>query len=392
MSTPVEPEFLPFTRPSISEEAIAEVVDCLRSGWITTGPRTARFEQMLQAYTGAPHAQACISATAGLMMALMALDLEEGDEVITTTLTFVATLNTIVQAGGSPVLVDIDPGTYNLDLAAVEAAITPRTRAIVPVHYAGLPVDLDALYAIAARHNLRVIEDAAHAIGAEYKGRKIGSFGDTQVFSFHPNKNMTTGEGGCITTRDTAMVDRVNKLRFHGIDREAFNRFAKSGSQHYDIALAGYKFNFMDIQAALGIHQLPALDGFNARRAALVDTYYEAIGAWEQLQLPQVRALPYAHKHTWHLFTPTVNTGAAGCNRDELMSCLKAEGIGSGLHWDAPHLSTYYRERWGYRPGQFPVAERVAGSILSLPLFPDMTEAQQQRVIRALGKAVGRTA
>lgn len=390
MSTPVEQEFLPFTRPSISEEAIAEVVDCLRSGWITTGPRTARFEQMLKDYTGAPHAQTCISATAGLMMTLMALDLQEGDEVITTTLTFVATLNTIVQAGGTPVLVDIDPNTYNLDLDAVAAAITPRTRAIVPVHYAGLPVDLDALYDLAKKHDLRVIEDAAHAIGAEYKGRKIGSFGDTQVFSFHPNKNMTTGEGGCITTRDAAMVDRVNKLRFHGIDREAFNRFSKSGSQHYDIALAGYKFNFMDIQAALGLHQLPALDGFNARRAQIVDNYYQAMGDWEQLQLPRVRNLPYAHKHTWHLFTPTINAAVAGFDRDTLMSRLKDEGIGSGLHWDAPHLSTYYREHWGFRQGQFPIAEAVTGSILSLPLFPDMTESQQQRTIDALQKIFGR--
>lgn len=381
---PTEQEFLPFTRPSISEAAIAEVTDCLRSGWITTGPRTARFEQMLKEYIGATSAQTCISATAGLMMALMALDLEKGDEVITTTLTFVATLNTIVQAGGRPVLVDIDPKTYNLDLDAVAAAITPRTRAIVPVHYAGLPVDLDALYALAQKHGLRVIEDAAHAIGAEYKGRKIGSFGDTQVFSFHPNKNMTTGEGGCITTADAAMIDRINKLRFHGIDREAFNRFSKSGSQHYDIALAGYKFNFMDIQAALGIHQLPELDAFNARRAQIVDKYYAALGNCEQLQLPQVRDLPYPHKHTWHLFTPTVNAATAKLDRDALMSRLKAEGIGTGLHWDAPHLSTYYRERWGYRQGQFPIAERVASSILSLPLFPDMTDSQQQRVIDTL--------
>lgn len=383
-------EFLPFTRPSISEEAIAEVADCLRSGWITTGPRTARFEQDLKDYIGAPSVQTCISATAGLMMALMALDLKEGDEVITTSLTFVATLNTIVQAGGTPVLVDVDPKGYNLDLDAVEAAITPRTRAIVPVHYAGLPVDMDRLYAIAEKHGLRVIEDAAHAIGAEYKGRKIGSFGDTQVFSFHPNKNMTTGEGGCISTRDEALANRIAKLRFHGIDRDAFNRFSKTGSQHYDIALAGYKFNFMDIQAAIGLHQLRALDGFNARRAEIVDRYYAELGDWEQLHLPQVRDLPYAHKHTWHLFTPTVNTNSAGIDRDTLMARLKDEGIGTGLHWDAPHLSTYYRQRWGYRSGQFPVTERVTGSILSLPLFPDMTQAQHTRVIDALKKVFGR--
>lgn len=390
MSASDSQDFLPFARPSISEEAIAEVADCLRSGWISTGPRVARFEKELANYIGVSDVQTCISATAGLMMALAALDLKAGDEIITTSLTFVATLNTIVQAGGTPRLVDIDPKTYNLDLDAVEAAIGPRTRGIVPVHYAGLPVDLDRLYAIAEKHSLRVIEDAAHAIGAEYKGRKIGSFGDTQVFSFHPNKNMTTGEGGCIVTRDTAMKDRIVKLRFHGIDREVFNRFSKNGSQHYDIALAGYKFNLTDIQAALGIHQLAALETFNARRTEIVSRYYEELAGWEQITLPDVRNLPYSHKHAWHLFTPTVNTAKCHLNRDELMERLKLAGIGTGLHWDAPHLSTYYRERWGYRHGQFPITEYVTKSILSLPLFPDMTESQQTRVLEAMKDVLGR--
>ena len=213
------------------------------------------------------------SATAGLQLALMAIGLKEGDEVITTPLTFVATLNTIVLAGGKPVLVDIDPGTLNMDTARIEAAITPRTRAIMPVHYAGLPCDMDAIYAIAKKHGLRVVEDCAHAIGAEYKGKRLGSFGDIAVMSFHPNKNMTTGEGGAVITDDAEVVAKVERLRFHGIDRNAFNRFTKAGSQEYDVVLPGYKYNMMDMQAALGLHQLPELSGFIDKRKAQAERY-----------------------------------------------------------------------------------------------------------------------
>ena len=227
-------EFLPFSRPTISQAAIDEVAACLASGWITTGPRVKRFEDDLKTYLGAPHVLALSSATAGLHLALVALDLKPGDEVITTPLTFAATLNTIVLAGGKPVLVDDEPGTFNMDVTRLAAAITTHTRAIVPVHFAGLPVDLDPLYALAEQHGLHVIEDAAHAIGTEYKGRRIGSFGDTQVFSFHPNKNMTTGEGGCVSTRDEHMAEQIALLRFHGMDREAWNRFGKTGNQHYE--------------------------------------------------------------------------------------------------------------------------------------------------------------
>ena len=216
MSNDTNEAFLPFSRPSISQAAIDEVVACLKSGWITTGPRVKQFEEDLKAYVGAPYVLALTSATAGLHLALVALDLKPGDEVITTPMTFAATLNTIVLAGGKPVLVDVEPRTYNMDVAKIETAVTKRTRAIMPVHFAGLPVDLDPLYAIAKKHNLRVIEDAAHAIGTEYKGKRIGSFGDIQVFSFHPNKNMTTGEGGCVVTRDEKLASDVALLRFHG--------------------------------------------------------------------------------------------------------------------------------------------------------------------------------
>src|SRR5512135_3553225 len=279
-------EFLPFSRPSISREAIDEVVACLESGWITTGPRVKKFEEELRRYFNAPHALALSSATAGLHLALAALELKPGDEVITTPMTFAATLNTIVLTGGTPVLVDVEPGTYNMDVARIEKAVTSRTRAIMPVHFAGLPVDLDPLYEIANRHNLRVIEDAAHAIGTEYKGKRVGAFGDIQVFSFHPNKNMTTGEGGSVVTRDDRIAEAVALLRFHGMDREAWNRFGKKGSQHYEIIAPGYKYNMMDIQAALGLHQLKQLDGFIRRRTELALRYQKLLNDRPQWSLP----------------------------------------------------------------------------------------------------------
>jgi dTDP-4-amino-4,6-dideoxygalactose transaminase len=380
-------EFLPFARPSISRAAIDEVVACLASGWITTGPRVQKFEQALRQYLGAPHALALSSATAGLHLTLLALDLKAGDEIITTPMTFAATLNTIVLAGGTPVLVDVEPHTYNMDVTRLEGRINARTRAVMPVHFAGLPVDLDPLYALTEKHGLRVIEDGAHAIGAEYKGRRIGSFGDTQVFSFHPNKNITTGEGGAITTRDEKYAARLRLLRFHGMDREAWNRFGKIGSQHYEIVEPGYKYNMMDLQAALGLHQLPELDGFIRRRTALAERYQRLLADWPQWRLP--RAPGYAHRHAWHLYTPLINPDAAGCDRDAFMQAMKERNIGTGLHYRAVHLYPYYRERFGFKPGDFPVAESIGDRIVSLPLFPTMTETEQDRVVAAMRDIFG---
>ncbi|MHB8746864.1 MAG: DegT/DnrJ/EryC1/StrS family aminotransferase [Gammaproteobacteria bacterium] len=375
-------EFLPFSRPSINQAAIDEVVACLASGWITTGPRVKRFEDDLKTYLGAPQVLALSSATAGLHLALAALKLQPGDEVITTPLTFAATLNTIVLAGGKPVLVDVEAGTFNIDVTQIAAAITPQTRAIVPVHFAGLPVDLDPLYALAAQHDLHVIEDAAHAIGTEYKGRRIGSFGDTQVFSFHPNKNMTTGEGGCVSTRHAHMAEQVALLRFHGMDREAWNRFGKAGNQHYEIIMPGYKYNMMDMQAALGIHQLPALDGFIQRRTVLAQRYQQQFADWPQLQLPA--APTYAHRHAWHLYAPLIRAEAAGMDRDAFMAAMKERNIGTGLHYRAVHLYPYYREHYGFQRGDFPIAERIGDSIVSLPLFPSLSDSDQDRTIAAM--------
>ncbi len=371
--------FLPFSKPSISRAAIDEVVACLESGWITTGPRVAQFTENLQAYLSAPHVLPLTSATAGLHLALLALDLQPGDEVITTPLTFAATLNTIVVAGGKPVLVDIDPHTLNMDLNQVADAITEKTRVIVPVHFAGLPVDMDVLYQLAKTHELRVIEDAAHAIGAVYKDKRIGSFGDTQVFSFHPNKNMTTGEGGCVTTTNAELAKSVALLRFHGIDRESWNRYGKSGNQDYEIVLPGLKYNMMDLQAALGLHQLQELDSFIARRTELAERYQEALADWPQWELPGAPA--FLHRHAWHLYTPRINEEAAHMNRDEFIQKMKEKNIGTGLHYRAAHLYPYYREQFGYHPGDFPYAESAGERIVSLPLFPAMTDAEHDRVL-----------
>jgi dTDP-4-amino-4,6-dideoxygalactose transaminase len=318
----------------------------------------------------------------GLWMALKALDLQPGDEVITSPMTFVATLNTIVLAGGKPVLVDVEPGTYNIDAKKIAAVITKRTRAIMPVHFAGCPCDLDAIYALAKKHKLRVIEDCAHAIGAVYKGRRLGSFGDIQVFSFHPNKNMTTGEGGCVVTRDDKIAARLEILRFNGIDRAGWSRHSHTaGLGHYDVVEPGLKSNFMDLQAALGLHQLPALEGFNKKRRALAGNYFKKLRGVRGLTLPTPPA--YAHTHAWHLFAPVVERGAK-VDRDTLMVELKKRQIGTGLHYTACHLHSYYQKTFGWKRGDFPEAERISDGILSLPLFPLLTPRNQDRVIRAV--------
>lgn len=372
-------EFLPFTRPSISQAAIDDVVSCLKSGWLTTGPKVNEFTEALKEYFDAPFVLPLASATAGLHLSLLALDLEPGDEVITTPLTFAATLNTIVLAGGKPVLVDIDPATLNMDINQLESAITDRTRVIMPVHFAGLPVDLNPLYELANKYELRVIEDAAHAMGTKYQDRLIGNVGDTQVFSFHPNKNMTTGEGGCIVTRDQQLAEQIARLRFHGMDRQAWNRYGKGGTQDYEIVLPGYKYNMMDLQAAIGIHQLKELDGFIARRNELAGRYQEALSDWPQWMLPTPPA--YHHLHSWHLYTPCINEDSAGMNRDEFMLAMKEKNIGTGLHYRAVHLYPFYRKEFGFQLGDFPNAEDVCERIVSLPLFPGMTDAEHDRVL-----------
>ncbi|MEI7668646.1 MAG: DegT/DnrJ/EryC1/StrS family aminotransferase [Pseudomonadota bacterium] len=372
--------FLPFAKPLLSDETYQDVEAVLRSGWLTTGPKVAQFEKDLSEYFSGRNARCVSSATAGLQLALIAIGLKQGDEVITTPLTFVATLNTIVQAGAKPILVDINPETRNMDIRLVEKAITKNTKAIVPVHFAGLPVDLDAIYEIAKKHNLRVIEDCAHAIGSEYKNKKIGSFGDIQVMSFHPNKNMTTGEGGAIVTDDKDVLQKIERLRFHGIDREAFNRFSKTGSQHYDVVIPGFKYNMMDIQAVIGLRQLPMLDGFIEKRTRLIEKYRERLAGISKISLP--KDPDYTHKNAWHLFTILVE------QRDEFIDKMKQKNIGIGMHYVAAHLFTFYRENFGYKQGDFPHAEKVGSQICSLPLFPSMSDEEFERVIIAINEVI----
>ncbi len=386
----LEKPFLPFSKPTFDDDEIQEVIQCLKSGWITTGPRVQKFEEDLKNYLNCPHVLTLTSGTAGLYIALKALDLHENDEVITTAFTFVATLNTIVMAGAKPILVDIDPKTYNIDISEVEKAITPKTRVILPVHFAGLSVDLDPLYALAKKHNLIILEDAAQAIGTRYKNKMIGEFGDMQVFSFHPNKNMTTIEGGALSLHHDKFVKRLSTARFHGIDRDIWDRFTKKGSQHYDVVEPALKFNMSDVQAGLGIHQLKKLEGFIDKREKLANRYFEKLKGWSELFLPP-HPQNFDHKHSWHLFAPCLNIEYVGFSRDDLIQKMKDLGIGIGLHYDAPHLFTYYQKTFGYKIGDFPHTEWVSDRIFSLPLFPLMTEEEQDRVIEGLAHIFNKT-
>lgn len=383
-------EFIPFAVPSLGDDDIQAVTDCLRSGWLATGPKVQEFEQKLAEYVGAPFAVSVNSATSGLHLALLACGVGPGDEVLTTPFTFVATANVILHVGATPVFIDIEEGSYNIDVSQIEQAITPKTKAIMPVHFTGLPVDLDPLYDLAKKYSLRVIEDAAHAIGATYKNRQIGSFGDIQVFSFHPCKNMTTGEGGAITTSDEDVAKKLRTLRFFGIDRDAWNRYGKSGSQHIDVVLPGYKCNMSDIQASLGLSQLKKLGAMNARRKHLVNRYFEHLAGWEELIVPSFPN--YEHENSWHIFAPRLHPEKAPLSRDDFMAEMKELNIGTGLHYPALHLYSYYRETYGYKPGDFPNVEATANSIVSLPLFSHMTEMQQDYVINAMREIFNKNA
>ena len=374
--------FLPFSRPAVGPEEVAELVDSINSGWITTGPKVERFAEDLGRYVGVPFVAPVSSATAGLHLALLAHGIQAGDEVITTPMTFAATANVVVLVGATPVFADIDRQTLQIRVSEVEKKITPKTRAIIPVHFAGQPVDLDPLMALAKSRGLAVIEDAAHAIGTEYKGKKIGSHGATTVFSFHPNKNMTTGEGGAVTSFDEKIFNHVSLNRFHGMDKNAWKRFDKAGSARYDITAPGFKYNMMDIQAAMGIHQLKKLDGFIATRTARAKRYQDAFRSLKGLILPKEVVWP--HRHAWHIYTPLVDIDALALTRDQFMQELKNRNIGSGLHYTAVHEFSFYAQTYKYRPNDFPEAHFVSDRILSLPLFPTMTDQDQEDTIEAV--------
>lgn len=372
--------FLPFSRPSIGDDEIDAVVAVLRSGWLTTGEVTRRFEEAFAAYCGADHAVAVASGTAGMHLVFSALGIGPGDEVITPSLTWVSTANLIALSGATPVFVDVDPDTLMVTPQAVAAAITARTRAIVPVHYIGAPCDLDSLRAIAAEHGIALIEDAAHAAGTRYRDRPIGA-GGTAVFSFHPNKNVTAGEGGLVATGDAALAERIYRLRFHGLGTAAADTAGRGRSPRAEVVEPGYKYNLTDIAAALGLSQLGRLDGFNARRRALADRYLEAFAGIDGIE--PVAAPRWPHLHARHLMVVRVEPDRFGLNRDALMTALAERGIGSGIHFRAVHTQQYYREH-GYAAQPLPVTECNSERICSLPLFPDMRDSDADRVIAAI--------
>ena len=381
-------KFLPFSIPTIGEEEINEVVDSLRSGWITTGPKVKRFEESFKKYTGAPYAVPLSSATAGLHLTMLALKLKPGDEVITTPMTFAATVSMIVQGGGTPVLADIEPGTLNIDVQEIRKKITPRTRAIVPVHFAGQPCDMDEIFSLAKEFGLFVIEDAAHAIGTEYKGARIGSLDSVSVFSFHPIKNITTGEGGMVATRDEQLAEEISLMKFHGMNKEAWKRYEASGTPNYDIVMPGFKYNMMDLQAGLGLHQLDKLDSFIEMRTVLAEFYNHAFDEVDEVLTPE--PVPYEHRHAWHLYTPLIKIESLRIDRDVFMAALKAENIGTGLHFKAIHHHPYYRDTLGIKATDLPNADYASDRILSLPLFPMMTLNDARDVVLAVKTVIAR--
>ena len=382
--------FLPFALPEIGDEEIAEVIDTLRSGWVTTGPKARKFEQAFVAYLGDQglHAIAVNSATAGLHLALEALGIGPGDEVITTTHTFTATAEVVRYLGADVKLVDIAPATLNIDLAAAEAAITPRTKAIMPVHYAGLAVDMDAVHALARKHGLKVVEDAAHALPTTWRGQLIGLHAsDAVVFSFYANKTMTTGEGGMLVTRDAQLAARAKVMRLHGINRDAFDRFtAKVPSWYYEIVAPGFKYNLTDIAAALGLHQLKRLPGFQLRREQIAQRFDEALADLPIILPPRPQVV--GDTHAWHLYVIRLNDEAR-IDRDALIDSLFADGIGVSVHYIPLHLHPYWRERYQLKPEQFPHSQKAYERMVTLPLYTRMTDADVERVITAVRKAFG---
>jgi len=373
--------FLTFGAPLIGEAEIDEVVDSLRSGWLGTGPKTARFERDFAAYKGADQAVAVNSCTAALHLSLLAAGLGPGDEVITTPLTFCATANAILHAGATPVLADVDPITFNLDPAAVAARITPRTRAILPVHFAGRPCNMGALVALAEQHNLRVIEDCAHAIESTYEGQAVGTFGDFGCFSFYVTKNVVTGEGGMVLARRAEDAARLKTLALHGMSHDAWKRFSDSGYRHYQVVECGFKYNMMDLQAAIGLHQLARVEASWQRRRAIWARYQDAFA-----DLPVTRPAesdPHS-RHAHHLYTLLVDEARCGRTRDDFLEHMTAQRIGVGVHYLSLPEHPYYRDRLRWRPEDNPNAMRIGRQTVSLPLSPALTDADVADVIAAV--------
>ena len=373
-------EFLPFNPPLIEDEEIREVVATLRSPWITTGPKTRRFEEEFSAYLQAPGALALNSCTAAMHVALACLDLERGDEVITTPMTFAATANVIEHVGAKPVLVDVEPDTLNIDPNKVEAAITSRTRALLPVHYTGHPAERDVLEAIARRHHIAMIEDAAHALPAKFRGRPIGSGPNPVAFSFYATKNLTTAEGGMLTAAPE-FLERARIMALHGMSRDAWKRYDKGGSWRYEIVAPGFKYNLTDVASAIGLCQLRKLERFHQRRLEIVEAYGQAFGAEEALEPPVQRAHV---DHAWHLYVLRIRPELLRIGRDQFIDELTKRNIGTSVHFIPIHVHPYYRDKYGYLASDFSVAFSNFERLMSLPLHPGLTDQDVTDVIEAV--------
>jgi len=380
-------EFLPYALPLIEDDDIEAVVDSLKSNWVTKGPKTVEFEKRFAQYVRAKHAIAVNSCTAGLHLSLVAAGIGEGDEVITTPMTFAASANVIVHTGATPVFVDIDPETMNIDPAKIAEKITPKTKAIIPVHIAGLPCEMDEILEIARKYSLFVLEDAAHAVHTRYKGMMVGSIGDATAFSFYATKNLVTGEGGMITTDNDELADKLRVYSLHGMSRNAWNRYTAKGSWYYEVLFPGYKYNMTDIQAALGMTQLAKLDSMQARREEIARRYNEAFSVLEELEVPADR--DYV-RHAWHLYIIKLNLERITVDRARFIEMLGEENIGTSVHFIPVHLHPYYRKTYGYKRGDFPQAEKTYDRIISLPLYPRMSETDVEDVISAVKRVVER--
>jgi len=375
--------FLVFGSPAIEEAEIQEVVASMRSGWLGTGPKVARFENDFRAYKGANHAVAVSSCTAALHLSMLAANLKPGDEVLTTALTFCSTVNAIIHSGATPVLVDVDPITMNIDPEQVEARITPKTKALLPVHFAGHPCDMDILCDIAERHKLIIIEDCAHAIETEYKGRKAGTFGDFGCFSFYVTKNVITGEGGMVLTRREEDAARIKMLALHGMSKDAWKRFSDEGYKHYYVVECGYKYNMMDLQAAIGIHQLERVERNWQKRGDIWKCYNEALSDLP-IELP-TDPEPES-RHAYHLYTIRMDKDRTGISRDDFLNAMTANNIGVGVHYMSIAEHPYYQKTFGWKPEDYPNAMRIGRETVSLPLSAKLTDKDMKDVIMTLSK------
>ncbi len=374
-------EFLPFHKPDIGEAEVPAVVETLHSGWLTTGHKVKTFETNFANYVGAKHAVAVNSGTAALHLALDAVDIKQGDEVIVPTMTFAATAEVVLYFKAKPVLVDCQPDTLNLDASKIEAAITSRTKAIIPVHMAGQACDMDAILSLAQKYNLRVIEDAAHALPSNYRGRAIGTIGDITCFSFYATKTITTGEGGMATTDHPEWAERMRMMSLHGISHDAWNRYTKEGSWYYEVISAGFKYNLTDIAAAIGIEQLKRCKEFWEARQRIAMKYREGFSDLDAVRVP---TCANDAQHAWHLFIIQLKPERLKIGRNEFVEGLRKRGIGTSVHFIPLHLHPYYRESFGYKRADFPIATAAFERIVSLPIYPKMTEPEVARVIEAV--------